>query len=213
MKAKLREYILSLSAIDKHFMFLDSNHMPAACNYQKYDWIAAWGAKALYEGDSFDDLYRFQQEEKRWLFGYFTYDLKNTIEKLESNNFDGTGVEGMLFFEPRHLIYSMGNEIFYQEVKVDAADLYTHLYSEYGEIIQVKQEQKPLNIQARIDKNMYLRNFEKLRQHIIDGDIYEINYCMEFYAEHAAIDPLQVWEKLNASSPTPYAVYMKNRDV
>ena len=49
-------------------------------------------------------------------------------------------------------------------------------------------------------------------EHIQRGDIYEANFCMEFYAENAKIDPLEIYHKLNTISEPPFAVYFKNQD-
>ncbi|RYY24748.1 MAG: anthranilate synthase component I family protein, partial [Sphingobacteriaceae bacterium] len=50
------------------------------------------------------------------------------------------------------------------------------------------------------------------KQHIIRGDIYETNFCQEFYAENIEIDPVSVFQELNAASPTPFACYFKAHD-
>ncbi len=42
------------------------------------------------------------------------------------------------------------------------------------------------------------------------GDIYEANFCMEFFANEAKIEPLEVYQKLNEISEPPFAVYLKN---
>jgi len=47
-------------------------------------------------------------------------------------------------------------------------------------------------------------------EHIQRGDIYEANFCMEFFAENALINPLDVYQKLNAISEAPFSVYFKN---
>jgi para-aminobenzoate synthetase component 1 len=46
--------------------------------------------------------------------------------------------------------------------------------------------------------------------HIQRGDIYEANFCMEFYAENAAINPVAIYRQLNAISGPPFAVFFKN---
>jgi para-aminobenzoate synthetase component 1 len=45
--------------------------------------------------------------------------------------------------------------------------------------------------------------------HIQQGDLYEANFCMEFYAENAIIDPLDKFLKLNEISQPPFAVFFK----
>ena len=47
-------------------------------------------------------------------------------------------------------------------------------------------------------------------EHIHRGDIYEANFCMEFYAENAQIEPLEIYQKLNTISEPPFAAYFKN---
>ncbi|MFI5142270.1 MAG: chorismate-binding protein, partial [Bacteroidia bacterium] len=44
------------------------------------------------------------------------------------------------------------------------------------------------------------------------GDIYEINYCIEFFCEDAAINPQQVFKKLNELTEAPFAQLLKAGD-
>ena len=67
-------------------------------------------------------------------------------------------------------------------------------------------------IQSKIETIDYLTIVEKLREHILRGDIYEINFCQEFFAHHAAINPLAVYTELNKISPTPSAGFFKIYD-
>ena len=46
--------------------------------------------------------------------------------------------------------------------------------------------------------------------HIHVGDLYEANFCMEFFAENAVINPLEKFRKLNAISQAPFSVFFKN---
>ena len=49
-------------------------------------------------------------------------------------------------------------------------------------------------------------------EHIHRGDIYEANFCMEFYAENASVSPIEVYMKLNKISKPPFAAFLKNND-
>ncbi|RZL40790.1 MAG: anthranilate synthase component I family protein, partial [Pedobacter sp.] len=64
-------------------------------------------------------------------------------------------------------------------------------------------------INQKISKAQYIKQVNGLKEHIIRGDIYEINFCQEFFAEHAVISPVETFELLNAISPTPFAGYFK----
>jgi para-aminobenzoate synthetase component 1 len=67
-------------------------------------------------------------------------------------------------------------------------------------------------IQQRISKESYIAKIGKMLEHIQRGDIYEANFCMEFYAEKALINPLEVYQKLNTISEAPFSVYLKNEN-
>ena len=45
-----------------------------------------------------------------------------------------------------------------------------------------------------------------------EADIYEMNFCQEFFAENAVIDPLSVYQQLAKLSPTPFSGYFKLKD-
>ena len=56
--------------------------------YSSYKAIAAFGAIKIIssDADSFNTLRDFHSENRDWLFGFLSYDLKNETEKLKSNN-------------------------------------------------------------------------------------------------------------------------------
>jgi para-aminobenzoate synthetase component 1 len=65
-------------------------------------------------------------------------------------------------------------------------------------------------IQQRIPKASYLEKVSKILEHIHQGDIYEANFCMEFFVENAMINPIEKFIKLNEISQPPFAVLFKN---
>jgi para-aminobenzoate synthetase component 1 len=58
-------------------------------------------------------------------------------------------------------------------------------------------------------KSEYLQKVEAVRAHIAKGDLYEMNLCQEFFAENAAINPLQLFEALNQMAKTPFTAFYK----
>ena len=58
-------------------------------------------------------------------------------------------------------------------------------------------------------KEAYIQKITLLKQHILRGDCYEINFCQEFFASTVAISPIQVFQKLSAISPNPFAALYK----
>jgi para-aminobenzoate synthetase component 1 len=68
-----------------------------------------------------------------------------------------------------------------------------------------------VKIQSLVSKKEYIKIINKLKQHILRGDCYEINFCQEFFAENAEMDPVDVYKKLSHFSPNPFsALYRLN---
>ncbi|WP_316822841.1 anthranilate synthase component I family protein [Pedobacter gandavensis] len=186
---------------------LDSNNYTDP--YGKFDFIIAAGATQVLSreiGGAFEALEAFYEQHKTWMFGLFSYDLKNEHEQLQSNHPDHQQFPALFFFMPKYLIaWKDGQpELILGDPKVlqEIANFEVPLPKVYPDV----------NIQASMDKRAYLEKINQLHQHINRGDIYEITYCQEFFAEHAEIDPLHVFEQLNALSPTPFAGYFKIKD-
>ena len=68
------------------------------------------------------------------------------------------------------------------------------------------------HITCRLNKQTYLDKVQKLLAHIKRGDIYEINYCIEFFSDDAVINPLDVFNRLNTLTEAPFAQLLKSED-
>lgn len=160
-------------------------------------------------GDAFDRLKAFcGTGDAGWLFGHFGYDLKNETEQLQSANFDGIGFPDLHFFEPDIVLQLTGNALTvhcaYEAEKIfDAISNFS--CSPVG-------PQQAVGLTNRISQTDYIEIVEKLRGHILRGDCYEVNFCQEFFAEHAAIDPIAVYAKLSAVSPNPFSALYRYND-
>ena len=64
-------------------------------------------------------------------------------------------------------------------------------------------------MQHRISKADYLAKTYALQQHIARGDIYEVNFCMELYAEDANIEPHTLFQELNEKAKPPFAAFVQ----
>ncbi len=179
--------------------------------YKTYDFVVAVDAFTSIQTDfekAFEDVYQYQSKSNDWLFGYLAYDLKNDVEHLQSQNFDGLGFPELYFFQPKKifLLKDTTLEIQYLNMCDDEID------SDFEDILnQEKSEsqESKVTIQQRISKENYLKKVNKMLTHIHRGDIYEANFCMEFYAEEAVIAPYEVYKKLNEISDAPFSVYFK----
>jgi para-aminobenzoate synthetase component 1 len=206
-----KNQLLTWSQQFREVVFLDSNNYHQ--KYSSYDCVLAVDAFTSLQTDfhnAFEEIKQYQQQTKDWLFGYFSYDLKNDTEKLASNNFDGLHFHDLFFFQPKKLFLLKGNqlEVHYlllcdDEFELDFKEI---LNNKHQPIIDNRQPK----INQRISKEDYLSKVNKMLEHIQRGDIYEANFCMEFFAENAIINPIEIYQKLNTISKPPFATFFKN---
>lgn len=198
-------------------VWLDSNaHVD---KYGSFDGLLAVDGLTSITSDAqnaFNKLSEYRSETKDWLFGYLSYDLKNDVEELRSDNFDGLQFPDLFFFQPKKIIRLIKNRvdfIYLNEVKGD-------IEADYKSILgaaQLKKEARTpgnkIRIKLRIFKDDYFRRVDRMLQHIHLGNIYEANFCQEFYAEDIQIDALHTYQKLNAISKAPFATFLKLNDM
>lgn len=210
-----KKNILNWTQQFREVVFLDSNvaYNPNS-KYASYDLVVAVDAFTSIKTDyskAFEDLYQYQSHTKDWLFGYLSYDLKNDIEDLNSQNFDRLDFPDLFFFQPKKLFLLKDNTLEIQYLNMcddEVEEDYNEIKLSPSSIIHYPS---PI-INQRISKENYLEKVSKMLEYIHRGDIYEANFCMEFYAREAQINPSQIFESLNAISEPPFAVYFKNVD-
>lgn len=196
-------------------VFLDSNKDDNARQlYASYDLVVALDAFTSIQTDyekAFEELHIYQTITKDWLFGYLSYDLKNDIEELSSNNIDGLNFPDLYFFQPKKIFLLKENqlEILYLAMCEEEIEL------DFQDILKINSDlehnnQTKIEIKQRVSKELYLERTTKLLQYIQEGKVYEANYCMEFFADEVLINTLALYHKLNAISLPPFAVYFKN---
>ena len=198
-----------LSWANQFSIFLLDNHRYQT-NYHSIECLLAVGNKNSFianAGNALNDLQIFLIKP-RWLFGHLGYDLKNEIESVTSSYKDRHGFPGIFFFEPK-IIIRLSEKEMEIESKEDAGKI-------FNEIMQNEESEEfksdPINIKQRVSKQEYIETIEQLKKHILRGDCYEINYCMEFFAEDVVVDPLSVYEKLSKTSPNPFSALYKLED-
>jgi len=193
-------------------LWLDSNNYEHL--YSSYDAILAVDAFSGIKTNfynAFEKLKTYYSSTKDWIFGYISYDLKNDVEVLNSNNFDGLGFSDLFFFQPKKIFLFKGNEIEVQYLKIVENDIETDLQA-INASVNEKWEHRfnEIKIKGRISKEEYFKKVDTLLSHIKRGDLYEANFCQEFFAEKTRINPLRVYNNLNAISATPFATFFKN---
>lgn len=216
--------IEALNARFERVCVFNSNLQTNKNNYLQTDRIIALGSTQELiiskAENTLEQLQEFYDQKKGWLFGYLTYDLKNELEQLHSKNPDGLAFPLLHFFAPKVVIQfdttvaSVTYDTdFISEAEVD--EIYNLAVnspmssSTSTRQALLKEELKKNNIQSKITKQEYIDSVTQLKQHIRKGDIYEVNFCQEFFAKNASINTVDTYEKLNAISHAPFTAYYK----
>ena len=206
-----KNHLLAWSQQFDTAIFLDSNNYQQ--QYSSFDCALAVDEFTSIKTDfhnAFQKLEEYQNITKDFIFGYISYDVKNDVEQLFSSNFDGLDFADLFFFQPQKIIFIKGNNIEFHYLKMvddEIDDDFTKIQQSNNQTI--KKTNSDVKIKLRIHKDEYHQKVTDILHHIHRGDIYEANFCQEFYAENAEIKPLQVYQDLNNISEPPFAVFLK----
>ncbi|MBW0178819.1 anthranilate synthase component I family protein [Sediminibacterium sp.] len=188
--------------------FLD-NHLYQSGN-TNLECLAACGSIAqTTDNPKFAELDAFLQQQKgNWIFGHIGYDNKNQVETLSSIHPDAIQFPDLFFFVPAVVL-----KLQYDKLEISCYDQSNpeEIYREIISVLPVEPAKtSSLKIESRLSRNEYIQIIQQLKQHILRGDCYEINYCQEFYATDIQIDPVSLYQQLTAISPNPFACYYKH---
>lgn len=208
MKEKVLNWVQQFNT----FCFLD-NHQYHIQPHTQECLVAAGkkGEASFVSGGSLAQLQDFIYSKKdSWLFGHLNYDLKNQLEQLSSTHYDGIQFPELIFFEP--LILIRLNE----EQMIIEADDPQKIFNEINNAVSLSsgevKKANPVIVKNRIQKEEYISIIRRLQQHILRGDCYEINFCQEFFAEQADVDPLRIYKDLSNISPNPFSALYRIED-
>jgi para-aminobenzoate synthetase component 1 len=211
---EIRNKLLNYSQHFDTCFFYDSNveeNTSTPLSYRNYDILVALGVNSTVQfndGQCFKDLQTFQNANKTWLFGYLSYDLKNEIEVLSSQNEDVLALPLTTFIEPKIVIAINGSNM---DVIIIDDSLQAQAISAGIEqqSTQISAHYPPSSILHKTSKEIYIKAFEKFQQQIEYGNIYEVNYCISFEAHLNHHNWIGLYSALNDISKAPFSAYAR----
>ena len=215
--SNLNEKLLQWAQQYETAVWLDSNHHNQG--YTSFHSILAVDEFTSIQTDvvnAFEKLKEYQSITQDYLFGYLSYDVKNATENLTSTNSDGLGFAELFFFQPQKILFIKNDSIEFQyltmvddEIDTDFEAICTQKIKQKNTANTRLENGGNIVIKPRIQKQDYLFKVGEILEHIHKGDIYEANFCQEFYAENTRINPLDIYEDLNTISEAPFATFLK----
>jgi len=204
-----RRRVLQLGEEQSHFAILENRGEPYAPSWIAQGWMAGIGAHQVLkdEGNYFDQLK--QANFQLPLLGYLGYDLKNQVENLTSKNSDHVHADDARFFEPIHFL------------EYDGQELHIHSFEDAEKLAKQLEAIQPLppvptegvNLKARMPEADYLEKVNQVIEYIRQGEVYELNLCMEYYAENVKIHAPSTYQQLMQRSEVPFAAYLKLENI
>ncbi len=199
----LKKKCYSYAQNQQNCLVLNSNQIQAAMGLNNYEFIFMCGCSDQFktsEQTALAQLKKFiEKNNGKWMGLSLSYDLKNELEQLESNNCNQLDFPLLNVFVPdtvicidKELKITCNNMAFWEAINQQA--------------LAIQKPLPKLEFEARVTKDTYLNTIKQIQNHILNGDVYELNYCIEFYKTACPeIEPVALYENLNSVSPTPYS--------
>jgi len=204
----VNEYRHAIVLTDKYPFYNGHAHQ-----YREFDFLAGFDSLQVFN-DDIQVLENLGIKLNDWLLGYFSYDLRNELEPLLSTrNPDYIGFNKLGFFQPRYMIKRTGDN-WYLGYNTDAdSHLTSKGFLDKIKNSQISDEQLPnFKFKANVSRDSYLDVVNNLKRHIRRGDIYEINYCIDFFCEELSLNPAVVFERLLEIAPMPFAALVRDEN-
>lgn len=167
----------------------------------------------LYNAADFSRMQEFiDAHAGKYIFTCLSYDLKNAMENLTSENPDVILFPLVVLWVPEYVVdistfsFHQGDET--SESRLFATQFYEKIISE--ETIIFKNN---IHFESRITRDTYINLVNKVKQEIQLGNCYELNYCQEFYAEQVpSLDTFSLFQTIHKQTKAPFSVYMQLED-
>ena len=193
--------------------FLDNQGYPPGSSFECLLAVGARDTCTASAGSAFSRLQTWASGRNDWLFGHFGYELSAETEAVEMpgerSPMDGPGFPDLFFFLPEIVVLLQKDRVRIGSYGGDQEDIWKSIS---GIVPQETVALPRPDFKARFTKEDYLSTVGALRAHILRGDCYEINFCMEFFASPADADPLSVWWALSQASPNPFSAFYRIGD-
>ena len=194
------------------------------------------GKYAFAEADSVDSRLRGNDKSGNMLpkgmfrggwIGYFSYELGRYIEKLPETAIDDLGMPLIrLCFYDRVIAYDHNDGAFWLialELPGDCVgsdEKLAGLEQLLGKAAKTSvprpapadlDEIDLSQFRCNMDKDYYLRMLGRIRRHIYDGDVYQINFSQRFECDYSA-GAIDLFHWQNLYNPSGYAAYIDGGD-
>ena len=186
------------------------SHFSKICHLNSNDGtsILAFGEGSILrinEGHALEKINTFIKEHaESYVFSLLSYDIKNEIEKLNSNNSDDVCFPLAFLWRPEIVVSINHSTIKY--LQGNESPDHQSLIDSFKDNSKVPDINKTVKFQAKTPEKSYLSTVSRLKEHIQRGDIYELNFCQEYISYNTIIkDVIGTYLNLNKNTKAPFS--------
>ncbi len=164
----------------------------------------------LESGHDLEGINKFiNQHAGNYLFTCLSYDLKNEIETLTSENVDDIGFPNAFLWRP-DLVFKINGKHKECVQGLPTKNDIDFLESFINDTSKEHDVKESFDFRARTPKSSYLNHVNKLKKHIQRGDIYEVNYCQEYISYNTDLKSINnIYFNLNKITKTPFSSFFQ----
>lgn len=205
----LKEKMLQWAQPFSIFSFLDNRSY--ASSFGQYECVLAVGKELVHKNttkEGLEEAILDALKRKQWLFGHIGYDFKNELEnklKTPITEKDSFGTFGLFIPETIILVSKV---------------LSTCTVLSYFDPFAIWEEMSNIKVQTNVtlpavtftplyDKACYVDKILAIKQHIAQGDCYELNFCVKAKAQVSNLPTKMVYQGLASLSPAPFSAMYK----
>jgi para-aminobenzoate synthetase component 1 len=190
--------------MDSNICFLNSNDGTGLLGFDGQN------LQIFNTGDVTSKIQSFiDSNHSKYIFLCLSYDLKNHIENLYSQNTDRIKFPTAMLWSPDCVAKINGDHI--EIVQGPSNEVNKKKTRELLKGLK-QQNGKTNNINFRkgINKESYINSVKTLQNHIQRGDIYEVNFCQEYIAENVDLEDVKnTYLNINNITDAPFSSYLK----
>ncbi|MEX2513701.1 MAG: anthranilate synthase component I family protein [Cyclobacteriaceae bacterium] len=140
--------------------------------------------------------------------GIIGYDQKNRYENLESKNPAWVDCPDSIFFSPEITI-----SIHEKSATITGPEP-NFIWSAIADLNQkINQSKRKVEIYPSHTSQEYEKVFNNIKEHILQGDIYEMNFCMGYHGKLSHLNPIELYFSLCQYSPMPFSALFKAKEL
>ncbi len=178
--------------------YLNSNDGSGLISIGLESSIRVEGNSPMAEIQSFIDTYQGD-----YIFMALSYDLKADLANIPSENHDRHHFPKAILWVPEIVAELTADEIKFLKGQCELNVILDFLRK------QDRRAELNLELKPATSKESYLEHVKQIKESLQFGDIYEMNYCQEFYTDEVTLqDPELAYFKLNSLTEAPFSAYL-----